>query len=191
MTIQEGINRAIEPIIDLNNGSFYIKISDNPKHRTGGEARWVIHHCDYCGEPYFRRKYGSTGINSLKMNYKTCGKACLTVLKKKEGKFSSPNNLRKASAGHLYFKDKQYGRPHHVVWAHHWTIFQETGKWPKEIVHHIDIDKENNKFSNLWECTNSMHMTAHASLNVLTAQLFELKIIDFDRKTGKYYLKEK
>ena len=57
--IEEGINRAIEPIIDLNNGSFYIKISDNPKHRTGGEARWVIHHCDYCGKPYFRRKYGS------------------------------------------------------------------------------------------------------------------------------------
>jgi len=185
MTIKEGVDKAVEPIIDKFDGSFFLKtrLTD---YRDSGETRWVIHHCDCCGEPYFRRKYCWH-----RAKHKTCDKKCLTVLKKKEGRFSSPLNLRKSSGGHLYFKDKNYGRPHHVVWAHHWTIFQETGNWPKEAVHHIDINKENNEFSNLWECTNSMHMTAHTSLNALTADLFKMNIIKFNRKTGEYTLNKK
>ena len=182
MTIQEAINNAVEPIIDNFNGSFHVKTKLS-QHRNGGEVRWVIHHCDYCEEPYFRRKY------DIERADKTCSRQCLVAIGKEKGVFSSPDKFIKTTSGHLYFKDNKYGNGQNkMVWAHHWAIFQKTGKWPKENVHHIDINKENNDFSNLWECTNSMHQKAHMSLNSLTSDLLKMNIIKFNRKTGEYTL---
>ena len=78
----------------------------------------------------------------------TCSTKCKTIAAKDSGDWSSPNKLIKTTSGYLYFKDKTLGRPYDVVFAHHWNIFKETGKWPQDnmVVHHIDINKENNEF---------------------------------------------
>ena len=61
-----------------------------------------------------------------------------------------------------------------------------------EIVHHIDMIKLNNNIDNLWLCSVSEHTLAHASYNEICAELMtnfnKYSGIDFDRKTGRYYL---
>ena len=59
-----------------------------------------------------------------------------------------------------------------------------------ELVHHIDMDKKNNKISNLMIC-NGMghHQDVHATYNDVCRSLMDDGIIGFDDKTG-YYRKE-
>lgn len=57
-----------------------------------------------------------------------------------------------------------------------------------EYVHHKDMDKTNNKLSNLWVCNHTDHLDAHHSTNDLIKPLMEMGIMAFNEETGKYYL---
>ncbi len=59
----------------------------------------------------------------------------------------------------------------------------------EEIVHHINLDKNDHRCSNLWVASNrSIHGNAHASINKLIKSLLAAKQIKFNRIKGIYEL---
>jgi hypothetical protein len=56
----------------------------------------------------------------------------------------------------------------------------------KEVVHHIDGDKENNSLDNLWLTSHSGHRNAHVSLQEIGYQLVKDGRIVFDKQEGIY-----
>lgn len=74
------------------------------------------------------------------------------------------------------------------VYEHTLVYEKNTGYLPKkgEVIHHIDIDKLNNDFSNLYLCGNKEHLEIHRSIEKLIKPLLEKKIIGF--KKGGYYV---
>lgn len=76
------------------------------------------------------------------------------------------------------------------VYAHTLEYEKNTGYLPQkgETIHHIDMDKHNNNFSNLYLCTNRKHAIAHRSVEKLVKELLKRNIIEF--KDGIYVLKK-
>tara|TARA_R100001163_G_C5067844_1_gene207285 strand:- start:821 stop:1498 length:678 start_codon:yes stop_codon:yes gene_type:complete len=83
------------------------------------------------------------------------------------------------------------------VFQHRWVMEQVVGKEAMVgmQVHHIDMKKTNNDISNLWLCTPKQHMSAHHSFNECCEELMgnfnKYKDIQFNKETGKYYLRIK
>lgn len=60
-----------------------------------------------------------------------------------------------------------------------------------ELVHHINLDKSDNRPSNLHLCSDGVaHSRAHTSLNRLVGELLERGIIAFNTASGEYELCE-
>jgi len=57
---------------------------------------------------------------------------------------------------------------------------------PKEVIHHIDGDKTNNKLDNLWLTDQSGHRTAHLSLQGIGYLLVRAGLVTFDPAVGIY-----
>lgn len=74
------------------------------------------------------------------------------------------------------------------VFEHTLVYEKNTGYLPKkgEVIHHIDIDKFNNEFSNLYLCNHKEHLEIHRSIEKLIKPLLKKKIIGF--KKGGYYI---
>ena len=62
---------------------------------------------------------------------------------------------------------------------------------PTETVHHINMNKQDNRLENLYLCSTSEHSKAHGSMNTIVETLTQNGILDFNVKTGEYYLTEK
>ena len=60
-----------------------------------------------------------------------------------------------------------------------------------EQVHHINMDKGDDRPENLLICTNSEHQKCHGSLNSTVKQLMEKKIIGFNLKNCYFIINEK
>lgn len=94
------------------------------------------------------------------------------------------------SNGQFYESYGQY------IYEHNWVIEQETGAYPEkhEIVHHINGDKLDNRFKNLYLCSGKdrkesaqIHNQCHHSAEKLTLELLKKGLVDF--KHGEYFLK--
>lgn len=80
----------------------------------------------------------------------------------------SPNHERKDYQGYVY---------------EHTLVFEKnTGTLPKknEVLHHIDLDKLNNDFNNLYLCDSRKHIQCHRSIENLIHPLLDGKIIRFN-----------
>ena len=66
---------------------------------------------------------------------------------------------------------------HHVVWL---LIH---GEWPDQNIDHIDLDKKNNKPSNLRLCTHQQNM---CNKKIRSDSSSGLKGVSFDSKSGKW-----
>ena len=75
------------------------------------------------------------------------------------------------------------------VFEHHQVWFDNTGSWPNtnnnEQVHHIDGDKLNNDFSNLYLTDMKGHSEVHKEYERVAEYLIKEGLIKFDKKTGK------
>ncbi len=82
------------------------------------------------------------------------------------------------------------GKPRVKEFYHRYIMEQHLGRklLSTEYVHHKDMDKTNNKLSNLWVCNHTDHLDAHHSTNDLIKPLMEMGIMAFNEETGKYYL---
>lgn len=76
------------------------------------------------------------------------------------------------------------------VYEHTLVYEQNTGKLPQkgEVLHHIDLDKLNNDFSNLFLCDHKEHIACHRSIETLIKPLLQLGIIYFDN--GEYKISD-
>ena len=76
------------------------------------------------------------------------------------------------------------------VYEHTLVYEKNTGKIPKkdEVIHHIDLDKHNNNFNNLYLCNYKQHIEIHRSIENIIKPLLENGIIEFHN--GKYILKK-
>lgn len=100
---------------------------------------------------------------------------------------------KKLCSGYIYvtkynhpFRNKQGD-----VAEHRLIIEKKIGRYlqPKEEVHHKDLNKSNNKLSNLYLCANrSEHKKAHNSINKLIPILLKNNIITF--KNGEYIMRK-
>jgi hypothetical protein len=59
-----------------------------------------------------------------------------------------------------------------------------------EIVHHIDGNKRNNSLDNLYLTTVEEHNKLHAESESILFELYKRGIVIFDKKVGRYFLKE-
>ena len=74
------------------------------------------------------------------------------------------------------------------VYEHTLVYEKNTGHLPQkgEVIHHIDLDKHNNSFDNLYLCNYVEHTKLHRSVDKLVKTLLERGIIKFSG--GKYEL---
>ena len=77
------------------------------------------------------------------------------------------------------------------VYAHTLEYEKHTGKLPQknEVLHHIDLDKRNNDYSNLFLCGHRKHLEIHRKIEKLIRPLMEKGFIKFI--DGDYFLTEK
>lgn len=75
------------------------------------------------------------------------------------------------------------------VYEHTLVYEKNMGKLPQkyEVVHHINLDKLDNRFENLFICGNKEHLICHRSIEKLIKPLLEKGIIYFDK--GEYKIK--
>lgn len=86
---------------------------------------------------------------------------------------------------HPFCNNAGYVPVHRIVMENVLDRFLEPG----EVVHHIDMDIENNKRENLWLfADSSAHHIAHGSINDCAKELLEKGLIGFDREKEKYYV---
>lgn len=75
------------------------------------------------------------------------------------------------------------------VFEHHMVWYDNTGVWPNtannEQIHHIDGDKLNNDFDNLYLTNMKEHSKIHKEYERVTEYLITKGLIKFDKKTGK------
>jgi hypothetical protein len=76
------------------------------------------------------------------------------------------------------------------VYEHTLVYEANTGRLPQdgEVIHHIDLDKLNNDFSNLFICGNKEHLICHRSIEKLIKPLMQNNIIYFEN--GEYKISE-
>jgi hypothetical protein len=74
--------------------------------------------------------------------------------------------------------DQKLYRAHRLAWL--WM----TGEWPKGQIDHEDLDKRNNRFSNLRDATKSQNMR---NLKCRSTSTTGLKGVQFDARRNLYY----
>ena len=75
------------------------------------------------------------------------------------------------------------------VYEHTLVYEKEKGVLPNkdEVIHHIDMDKHNNKIENLYLCSKKTHLQIHRKLEKLVNDLINKGIVEFEN--GEYILK--
>ena len=87
------------------------------------------------------------------------------------------------STGYVYiYTGKAWAKEHFVVMEKE----KKNSSYLHPIIHHINLDKTDNRKKNLYLCNHKKHWVAHKSLNKLTKELMKKNIVVFNKETGKY-----
>lgn len=134
---------------------------------------------------FYGKKHSKETIKKMKenhANYKGDKNPCWKggVIKNKEGYIfiyspDHPNAVNNYVREHILIAEKNLGR-----------YLDKT-----EVIHHIDYDKSNNKFDNLFITNHKGHAKTHCSVYSMFKVLLKNNVIYFDKKKGKYFLTEK
>ena len=146
--------------------------------RINHDVKWS---CQLCGKPM-------TGKTYQQKQKKFCSLECQSKadsdLKKKWGAEKRKNTI--------YTRHMLITVDHKVVLYHRHLMQQHLGRklTSQEIVHHIDMDINNNTINNFYLYENhKTHQEGHGSLNKLIKGLLKDGIIIFDNGTYKRSLK--
>ena len=162
--------------------------------------------CLQCGKNFWRDKWISQKCCSIKCGLvyrghtktyveKTCPQ-CKKVFKSEAWKYQiycshkCATNSQKTTNSKLKQPRKKI-KGNRRLSGYRFVMEEKIGRelTPKEHVHHIDMDNQNNSPDNLYLYhSNKAHGDGHATINKLTKSLLQQKIIKFE--LGKYYLGE-
>lgn len=78
------------------------------------------------------------------------------------------------------------------VYEHTLIISDVIGRLPNkdEVVHHINLDKKDNRPENLYLCGHREHTSIHRQFERLVKPLLDRGVVEFDRLVGEYKLTE-
>lgn len=82
----------------------------------------------------------------------------------------------------------KYVREHHLIME---GIIERYIDMDTEVVHHINFIKNDNRPENLHLCNKREHHSIHKTIFLLIKDLLQEEAIEFDRKEGKYIIKER
>ena len=138
-----------------------------------------LHKCAVCSDICKRALFGyrqqKKGFKSKKWHIENIGK----FRERYSGKYKMAVKNSPITGELKMYTEHRYN------WElHHKKEIPEDG-----VIHHKDMNKDNNHHSNLWLCTKEMHTEAHWSFNDSCKKLIRMGIMSFDIETGKYYLK--
>ena len=142
--------------------------------------------CDVCNDIYWRKK----SYDNYKRNM--CSFKCQGNALAEQVTIRSFEHPGINSWGYPCFRIK--GKQ---TTCHRYTMELHLGRQltSEEMVHHIDMDKLNYDISNLFLCTRESHIVLHGTYNELCSELMnnydKYCSMKFNKKEGKYYLKEK
>jgi hypothetical protein len=183
----------------------YEKKSKYGKLSTYQRTKTLTHwKCDNCGEEFSKMRNGKYNPNS-KSYCKSCiSKIGLNKLASLAGYESKVKNIFEPKVGSVVIDKEGYPqvyigknypyrkggythiREHQYVMEIHLGRRLEKG----EIVHHIDGNKRNNSLDNLYLTTVEEHNKLHAESESILFELYKKGIVIFDKKVGRYVLKE-
>jgi len=102
---------------------------------------------------------------------------------------------RTDSNGYTAILDRSHPRAHRsgYVYEHILVMEEYLGRYidRKEVIHHINGIKKDNRIVNLWKCNSSTHRIAHESAFRLVIKMYASGLVKFDRKKGEYYLADR
>ena len=171
---------------------FFVPYKGKKSHHTPrlNMLRWSLHICENCGNSYYAfqynkksldKKYGST------RRYDSCNFKCRGILtvKNRYGQGSLYEPLGLLNGDYPYFREN--GK---IIQCHRRVIELVLGRklTKDEHIHHIDMNKLNYNYDNLWLTTNKYHKIAHNSYNESCEELIKRGIMDFNEEKGIYYL---
>ena len=178
---------------------FFVPYKGKKEHHTlrTNMLRWSKSICENCGKVYYvfcyqkrnelkkvNSGYGSRRYESC--NYVCRGKVTLKNRYNCGGDLENPIGLYN---GYPYFRE--FGEK---IMCHRRVIELILGRKLEkdEHVHHIDMDKLNYSYDNLWLTDNSNHRKAHHSYNQICESLMnnynKYSGVNFNSKLGEYYL---
>jgi hypothetical protein len=183
----------------------YEKKSKYGKLSTYQRTKTLTHwKCDNCGEEFSKMRNGKYNPNA-KSYCKSCiSKIGLNKLASLAGYESKVKNIFEPKVGSVVIDKEGYPqvyigknypyrkggythiREHQYVMEIHLGRKLEKG----EIVHHIDGNKRNNSLDNLYLTTVEEHNKLHAESESILFELYKKGIVIFDKKVGRYFLKE-
>jgi hypothetical protein len=164
------------------------------KERKGDSALRV---CDDCGHEQWVTYQNLKGKDRHVCRYCSCRKTSKT---RQYNKDLNPWNKGKLKVGTHYLNSSGY----YEIWVGPDTLPNMSGGYyrehrlmaevkygrellPTEKVHHIDGDKTNNTFDNLFVCgSDGDHRRVHSQLERLSMQLVRAGLITFNHDEGQY-----
>ena len=136
--------------------------------------------CEICGNPFIPSYYQLRHGHGM-----FCSNACKNV--GKSGKRSANWKDSTKARGYVCVHEHSTApmrRLHRLVMEKH--IGRKLTS--SDVVHHINLIKDDNSISNLLLCNRSEHRKIHFSLESLVAQLMSRGMLFFDHKTSSYRL---
>jgi hypothetical protein len=183
----------------------YEKKSKYGKLSTYQRTKTLTHwKCDKCGEKFSKVRNGKYNSNAKSYCGSCVSKIGVNKLAGAAGYESKIRNKLEPKVGSIII-DKEgypriyigknypyrkggysYIREHQYIMEMHLERRLEKG----EIVHHIDGNKRNNSLDNLYLTTVEEHNKLHAESERILFELYKKGIVIFDKKVGRYFLKE-
>ena len=158
-----------------------------------------IYTCSNCGNKNISEKKYIKNVNVKDPNKSSsCGKGskchetwAKDILRNHSmftQKWSRENPGTDQGGYHYWTENKKKKTMHRVVYEEHYNV-----KLTKnDYIHHINMNKLDNKIDNLWKCNIANHSIAHWSYNECCEELMNnfniYSGIKFNKDTGKYYL---
>jgi len=186
------VNKLRNPDLDGKllhvKGNLY-RVPYRKKNGLPGNFYKIKTKCDVCSKEYFADR----------SNYERSKKHICGALSCRKKIMEAPEGTKKSKRGYGSNSHILIKAPNHpgadrngCIPEHRMIIENELGRFlsKEEVIHHIDMVKNNNKLDNLDLFKNNKeHFLCHGSLNNCVKELISMGILHYDRKKQRYFVR--
>lgn len=149
---------------------------------------------------FVEKKCGACGAdhlcliaNSKRQKTFSCSPECKSALARAEDGVRMKKKRQHGDGFHVLVRAREHPNAsrHGYVAEHRLVAERELGRYLRkgEVVHHINMKKDDNRPENLVVCANNTeHFLAHGSLNACVQKLIETGALRFDRDKKRYFV---